>query len=25
MAYKAKFDAWSEYSEAPYHSKIRRA
>ena len=25
MAYKAKFDAWSEYSEAPYHARIRRA
>jgi TRAP-type mannitol/chloroaromatic compound transport system substrate-binding protein len=25
MAYKARFDAWSEYSEAPYHAKIRRA
>ena len=22
-AYKAKFDAWSGYSEAIYHSKIR--
>lgn len=25
MAYKARFDAWSEYSEVPYHNKIRRA
>jgi TRAP-type mannitol/chloroaromatic compound transport system substrate-binding protein len=25
MAYKAKFDAWSGYSEAVYHSKIRIA
>jgi TRAP-type mannitol/chloroaromatic compound transport system substrate-binding protein len=25
MAYKAKFDAWSGYSEAVYHSKIRTA
>jgi TRAP-type mannitol/chloroaromatic compound transport system substrate-binding protein len=25
MAYKAKFDAWSGYSEAVYHSKIRNA
>jgi TRAP-type mannitol/chloroaromatic compound transport system substrate-binding protein len=23
MAYKAKFDAWSSYSEAVYHAKIR--
>lgn len=23
VAYKAKFDAWSNYSEAPYHSRIR--
>ncbi|MGQ0662354.1 MAG: TRAP transporter substrate-binding protein [Pseudomonadota bacterium] len=23
MAYKAKFDAWSDYSEAVYHAKIR--
>jgi TRAP-type mannitol/chloroaromatic compound transport system substrate-binding protein len=22
MAYKAKFDAWSGYSEGPYHSSI---
>lgn len=25
MAYKARFDAWSGYSEAIYHSRIRRA
>jgi hypothetical protein len=25
MAYKSKFDAWSGYSEAVYHSKIRVA
>jgi TRAP-type mannitol/chloroaromatic compound transport system substrate-binding protein len=25
MAYKARFDAWSEYSEAPYHAQIRRS
>lgn len=25
IAYKARFDAWSEYSEAPYHNRIRRA
>jgi TRAP-type mannitol/chloroaromatic compound transport system substrate-binding protein len=25
MAYKAKFDAWSGYSEAVYHSRIRPA
>jgi hypothetical protein len=23
MAYKAKFDAWSTYSETPYHTKIQ--
>ena len=23
MAYKAKFDAWSKYSETPYHNKIQ--
>jgi hypothetical protein len=25
MAYKQKFDAWSTYSEVPYHTKIRPA
>ena len=25
VAYKARFDAWSNYSEAPYHSRIRPA
>jgi TRAP-type mannitol/chloroaromatic compound transport system substrate-binding protein len=25
FAYKAKFDAWSEQSEVPYHTKIRKA
>jgi TRAP-type mannitol/chloroaromatic compound transport system substrate-binding protein len=24
MAYKARFDAWSAYSELPYHTKIRQ-
>ena len=23
MAFKAKFDSWSGYSELPYHTKIR--
>jgi len=23
MAFKAKFDAWSVYSELPYHTKVR--
>jgi TRAP-type mannitol/chloroaromatic compound transport system substrate-binding protein len=25
MAYKKKYDAWSSYSEGPYHSKILAA
>jgi TRAP-type mannitol/chloroaromatic compound transport system substrate-binding protein len=23
MAYKAKFDSWSKFSETPYHNKIQ--